>query len=180
MLRHRLASTLLFVLRQRPARLLLPELVRHEVERHLVSKHRTAVKKGQQAVGEIRQILGAARDFDDEPEEAVRTAFAKRMQELHDLLEESALTERRTMLQLGGWSLRSRRQTRQRVNNSRDSLLWQQIKRAALSDDVVFVTSDAGFMEGKERHLAASLQAELDALGACRGIHLSNRRGPSR
>src|SRR4051794_11230227 len=88
MLRHGLAATLLFHVRQQEARLLLPEGIRMEVLQHLLERHELATRKAESATDELRQLLGEAPQIIVQQAEVIEDAFRRRLDELGELLEE--------------------------------------------------------------------------------------------
>jgi hypothetical protein len=162
MLRHRLASTLLFVLQQNGMTLLLPEIVRHEVETHVVEKHRTAARKLEQALGEIRQILGEAPDYEQSSDAQVRKALQARLDELGDLLEEDSITPE-DHAAAGEMVLKVLPPNTPASQQFKDSLLWRAVVRASRDDEVVLVTNDGGFYAaGDANDLADPLRQEVE------------------
>ena len=160
MLRHRLASPLLLVLRQHSAVLCLPELVKLEVRQHLVEKHAGAAKRARQAIGEVRQLLGAAPDFPEATDEQVASAFEQRLAQLGDLLVELPLRDE-DLAAAGRMVLDMVPPNSRTDQQFKDSLLWRAVLTVADEYNVVFVSDDGDYFD-KSGKLAANLAAEAE------------------
>lgn len=160
MLRHGLAASLLYTLRRNNMVLLLPELVRHEVEMHLIEKYASAHKKLAQGLGEVRQLLGEAIDVPRASDGHVRNAFQERLDELDDLAV-ATKTQDEDYVEAGKMVLRMEAPNSRSSQQYKDSLLWRQVIRAAHFNEVYFITEDAAFF-GKSGALASNLFAEAE------------------
>ncbi len=86
-------------------------------------------------------------------------AFQARLDELHDLLEEVAL-EPEDYQAAGEMVLEGRPPNGPSNQQFKDCLFWKQVLRAAEHQEIVFVTNDGGFYDGKSDQLEPGLAAE--------------------
>jgi hypothetical protein len=166
MLRHQMAAALLFGLQaQSDALIGLPDVIRDEVLLHLVEKHQAAQRDMKRASGEIRQILGRAREVQEHSDDDVKKAFETRLRELSSLVEILPATD--DDLRDAGWMvLKCSPPTSRGSQQYKDSVIWRVALRAAEHSDVYLVTSDGAFFAGKDSgQLADSLAKEVTELG---------------
>ncbi|MER7418409.1 PIN domain-containing protein [Micromonospora peucetia] len=162
MLRHPLAASLLHGLRQRDMMLMLPDLVRREVELHLIEKHEKAQNQVSQAIGEIRQIMGTAADLPGVDASDVRRAFQNRLRELGDLLGE--VSSRDEDYVAAGEMVLSMTPPNSRTKQQfKDSLLWRLVLRVAEEADVIFVSNDLGYYDKGGEKVAPELIGDVEA-----------------
>ncbi len=166
MLRHQMAAALLFGLHnQADAFIGLPSVVRDEVLLHLMEKHQAAQRDMLRASGEIRQILGLAREVERHSDDDVEEAFDKRLRELSPLVEILAVTDD-DLRAAGRMVLECCPPSSRGSQQYKDSVIWRVVLRAAEHNDVYIVTDDGGFYSGKDSNeLAAKLAEEVRGLG---------------
>jgi hypothetical protein len=146
-LRHELAAALLFAVRSQDAFIVLPEVVKAEVRKHLVDKSRSAQERLKAASGELRQIFGTAQEVERRSDEDVGQALDDRIYQLQSVL---------TVVEHSGDDFRAAAQMvmayrppNQTGQQYRDSLMWQTILHLVEEDEVFLVTNDGGFYANK-------------------------------
>jgi hypothetical protein len=165
MLRHRMAAALLFALQDRvDVYLGLPSVVYDEIQLHLIEKHQTAQANMMRASGEVRQILGQAREVEEHTDQEVRNAHDNRLAELSDLIKILPCTES-DLADAGRMVLERKPPSSRKSQQYRDSVIWRIVANVAHEDNVYLVSNDTGFHDSSDGGtLARNLLSEISDL----------------
>lgn len=147
MLRSSLGIALVYAIRQRNAKIGLPEVIEREVEKHGVAVGLKAVAEVEKAKRQLERLLDKRVIFNVPNETEIVNSIDKRMQQLGPLFERVPLTLHHTRMALD------------RVNSGvapsrgqeyKDSLIWEAVLDLATRFQVFLVTEDSGFFMGQE------------------------------
>jgi len=165
LLRSGLGATLLFALRQRDARLILPRVVRLEAVAQLTEDGVKAVATIEKSLRTVASLLGRRPDPELPTADTIRNAIDGRFDELAEFIDQldpsiedySRAIER----------VIAKRPSNGRDEQFRDSLILEQLLRHFEGAEGFLVTNDGDFFAAKgSRELAPLLKEELAAVGS--------------
>lgn len=161
LLRSKLAAVLLYWMRARQVKLILPEVVRNEVVERVADKGRADIEAGVNKLQEGLRYRGEVLSQDFKAalpnQDSLRATATARFDELSERIEEVALKLEhvRNVLQsvyTGGPFKES---------DFRDGLIWEVVLECLEYADVCLVTQDAVFFDPNKRDLRASLDEQV-------------------
>lgn len=165
LLRSALGASLLYAARRAGIRLGLPEVV--ETELRVVAQQAgvEAADRVDKELDNLRRWLGVAPRFNKPPEDEFRKAVDNRLIELADFLVRSPLTEDVSRAALE--RVVHKQPPNTRVEQYRDSLIWEAVLEWAAEFELHLVSADKAFYEGHSYGggIAKALQAEVDERG---------------
>jgi hypothetical protein len=162
LLRTPLGASVLYALSRLNARLLLPEVVEKELDKHVKERAWEAVEAMERTAETLRRVTGKPVPFETADYEGLENAAAIRLKELGTVIEraEMKLEHARAALELVNNDLPPNGPKNQQF---KDSLIWQVAKEFSRESKVFFVTKDKGFFAGRQpsQGLADNLVAEV-------------------
>jgi hypothetical protein len=161
-----MAAALLFGLQNRADVFIgLPTVIKGEVELHLSEKLHRVQRDLARASGELRQILGRAREVERHADEEVKQAFEARLDELGSLVEILIATDE-DLAEAGRMVLAYMAPSSRTSQQYRDSVIWRIAVRETQEHDIYIVTNDEGFYrDSSSDELANPLADEIHELG---------------
>jgi hypothetical protein len=164
-LRSGLGAALLFAVRRRGARIVLPHVTRLETIARLTEEGVRAVADIRGSLVTIAALLGRRPDPDLPAEDTIRKAIEARFADLTEFIDELEPSMQDYLR--ATQRVISKRPPNERKEQFRDSLILEQLLSNYPTTAGYFVTSDSDFFAARgSRELTASLKEELSALGA--------------
>jgi hypothetical protein len=161
MLRHRVGSAIRFFLRRHNARVVVPEVVRLEVELHLEQELKELASRLREGHKQLLGIVGELKEqvlpTDEELGKIALGAFANSGIEISDLpfsLESARSSFEKT--------IRSEPPSGPKNQQFKDGVIWADCLMLAMDSPVLFVTQDKAFYKGRDfdKGLAENLAKE--------------------
>lgn len=166
LLRSPTGASLVHYLTRAGATLVLPDVVRQEVEAGVTKRGLAAVEAIERGVGELQRLLGSVREWESPSSATFADRIADRFEQLGSLMEAVELRHEHTTAALSR-VIAGERPTVGKREEFRDHLVWLALLDAATPGErTIFVTGDGDFYEngtigGK---LASNLQADVEGL----------------
>ncbi len=165
MLRHSVGSAVRFFLRRQNARVVVPEVVRREVELHLENELKELAtclrEKHRRLLSLVGQLKEQVLPTDEELKRAVLSAFAKAGIEISDL--PFSLESARSSFEK---VIRSEPPSGPKNQQFKDGVIWSDCLILAEDSPVLFVTQDKAFYKDREysKGLAENLSREAQSV----------------
>jgi hypothetical protein len=163
LLRTLLGDSLIYNVRRTGSKIALPEIIELEITKQLLRAVTEAREKAKAGLGTLAQVMGQVPEVNFPSDDEAREAIKHRLDDLADLIERVPFTHEHSR----GALLRLIDETPPngpKNQQFKDSAVWEAARELAGRGQVLFVTDDKGFFEGRDPTQGAArfLQDEID------------------